>query len=74
VVERFHLLPIDLPTARVHAQMWADLAAAGTMVGMHDLWLGAASLAHDLTIATANLRDFSRIPGVILEDWSPATG
>jgi predicted nucleic acid-binding protein len=54
VIDRFPLLPVDLRTARVHAEVWADLAAKGRLIGAHDLWLAAACLAHDLTLATAN--------------------
>ncbi len=44
ILERFPLLPVDLATARVHAQVWATLAAAGTLIGPHDLWLAATCI------------------------------
>lgn len=70
VIDRFPLLPVDLPTARIHAELWAELAGAGGIIGSHDLWLGAACLVHDLSLATANVREFSRVPGLQVEDWS----
>jgi len=70
IIDRFPLLPVDLPTARVHAETAAELAATGRMIGAHDLWLAAAALAHGLTLATANVRDFERVPGLLVEDWS----
>jgi tRNA(fMet)-specific endonuclease VapC len=70
VIERFPLLPVDLPTARLHAELWADLSGQGRLIGAHDLWLAAAALAHGLTLATANLREFGRVPGLDVEDWS----
>lgn len=69
VIDRFPLLPIDLPTARTRARVWADLAASGTSVGAHDLWLAAACIAHGLTLATANLRELARVPGLVVEGW-----
>jgi predicted nucleic acid-binding protein len=33
ILGRSPLLPVDLATARAHAQVWADLAAAGKMIG-----------------------------------------
>ena len=66
VIDRFAVLPISLPTAR----LWAELAEAGETIGSHDLWLGAACLAHDLSLATSNLREFRRIPGLQVEDWA----
>jgi tRNA(fMet)-specific endonuclease VapC len=70
VIDRFPLLPVDLPTARTHAEVWADLASRGRLIGPHDLWLAAAALAHGLTLATANVREFERVPGLVVEDWS----
>ncbi len=70
VIDAFPLLPVDLPTARIHAELWAGLAAAGRMIGAHDLWLAAAAVAHDLTLATSNLRELERVPGLTAEDWS----
>jgi tRNA(fMet)-specific endonuclease VapC len=70
VIDLFPLLPVDLPTARAHAEIWAQLAAAGRPIGAHDLWLAAACLAHGLTLATANVREFRQVPGLEVEDWS----
>ena len=69
ILERFPLLPVDLATARAHAQVWAELAAAGLMIGPHDLWLAATCIAHGLTMVTANVREFARVPGLALEVW-----
>lgn len=38
-------------------------------IGPHDLWLAAAALAHGLTLATGNLREFDRVPGLDVEAW-----
>jgi tRNA(fMet)-specific endonuclease VapC len=69
ILERFPLLPVDLATARIHAQVWAELAAAGRMIGSHDLWLAATCIAHGLTMVTANVREFTRVPGLAVEVW-----
>jgi tRNA(fMet)-specific endonuclease VapC len=68
-LERFPLLPVDLATARAHARLWADLASAGISIGPHDLWLAASCVAHGLVMVTANLREFSRVPGLAVESW-----
>lgn len=70
VLDRFPILSLDLPTARAHAELWAELAADGRLIGAHDLWLAAAALAHGLTLATANIRDFDRVPGLAVEEWA----
>ncbi|MFW6084397.1 MAG: type II toxin-antitoxin system VapC family toxin [Gemmatimonadota bacterium] len=70
ILDSFPLLPIDLPTARAHARLWAHLAAAGRPIGPHDQWLAAACLAHGLTLATANVREFGRVEGLSIENWT----
>jgi predicted nucleic acid-binding protein len=69
VIDAFPLLPVDLPTARLHAELWAELPGPGRLIGAHDLWLAAAAVAHDLTLVTANVREFERIPGLEIEAW-----
>ncbi|NJD10252.1 MAG: type II toxin-antitoxin system VapC family toxin [Gemmatimonadetes bacterium] len=66
----FPVLAADLNVARTHAALWAELTAAGTPVGAHDLWIAATAVAHDLSLATLNRRDFDRVPGLEVEDWS----
>jgi predicted nucleic acid-binding protein len=44
----------------------AGLAARGDAVGAHDLWIAATALAHGLGLATGNVADFERIPGLRL--------
>jgi len=70
LLERFPLLSVDLACARAHAQLWADLRQGGALIGPHDLWLAATCVAHGLTMITANLREFSRVPGLTLEVWA----
>src|SRR5262245_8586193 len=70
ILARFPLLPVDLATARAHAQVWAVLMAAGQMIGPHDLWLAATCIAHGLTMVTANVRECVRVPGLQVEVWS----
>ena len=69
VLARFPLLEINLATARIHAQIGADLTASGTLIGPNDLWLAATCIAHGLSIATGNVREFNRVPGLIVESW-----
>lgn len=69
VLSAFPILPVDLPTARAHAQLWSDLRSRGDMIGIHDAWLAAACLAHGLRVATLNAREFERVPGLDVEVW-----
>ena len=69
VLAAFDPVPITESVARVHASVWATLAAKGEAVGAHDLWIAATALAHGFDLATDDARSFRRIPGLnVLSD------
>ncbi len=69
VLENFPILPIGLPAARAHAQLWAALNSKGSPIGAHDLWLAASCVAFGHSIITRNAREFKRVPGLKVESW-----
>jgi tRNA(fMet)-specific endonuclease VapC len=69
ILERFPVLPFDLRVARLHAALWADLAARGVGVGERDLLIGATALAYGYEVVTRDQRSFPRIPGLALVRW-----
>ena len=58
------VLPFGVAEARRHAELWASLVRAGTLVGPHDMLIGATALARGDGLATLNVREYSRIPGL----------
>jgi tRNA(fMet)-specific endonuclease VapC len=60
------ILSFDLAVARVHARLWAELRGAGQMIGPHDLLIAATALAGSHSILTHNLREFARVPGLVV--------
>lgn len=63
-LETLRVLPFDLPEARVHAAIWAEMAAAGALIGPHDLIIAATALANGYEVLTQNVREFERVPGL----------
>jgi len=59
-------IPFSLQIARVHARIWADLAAARVTVDAADLEVAATTIALGWGLATLNRRDFARIAGIRL--------
>jgi tRNA(fMet)-specific endonuclease VapC len=57
-------LDVTEQIARVHADIWAQLAAKGELIGAHDLWIAATALANGMRLATSNTRGFHRVPGL----------
>lgn len=64
VLAAFPTLSFDLLAARVHARLWAGLAASGTEVGAHDRLVAATAISAGWQVGTANVRHFNRIPGL----------
>ena len=64
LLARLDAVPITEPVARVHAEIWAQLAGKGAVIGSHDLWIAATALAHGFGVATRNDRNFGRVRGL----------
>jgi tRNA(fMet)-specific endonuclease VapC len=62
-------LPFDGKAAREYGEIRAYLAGQGTPIGPYDLQIPAIARAHSLILVTHNTREFSRVPGLVLEDW-----
>lgn len=69
LLRRFPLLPIELPIARQHAKLWAALKMQGQVIGLHDSWIAATCLVHNLTLITNNVRKFERVAELHIECW-----
>ena len=67
--EDFVSPPFDDQAAEVYGRIRAELEAAGTPIGSHDMQIAAIALANNLILVTHNTREFSRIAGLQLEDW-----
>jgi tRNA(fMet)-specific endonuclease VapC len=62
----------DEACAEISARIRADLARQGTPVGLMDLHIAATALVHNLTLVSNNMREFSRIAGLRIENWTLA--
>jgi len=64
VLDAFPTIPFDLRSARVHARLWADLAAAGRDIGPHDRLIAATALTHGWCVVTSDVRHFRQVYGL----------
>ena len=64
------LLAFDAADARAAAQIRADLRRKGTPIGPYDLLIAGQALARGLVVVTRNVREFGRVEGLEVEDWS----
>ncbi len=63
------VLPFDGAAGETYGRIRADLERRGTPVAEPDLRIAAIALVHNLTVVTGNVRHFSRVPGLQVEDW-----
>lgn len=66
----FAWLPFDDAAADCYATARYHLEARGTSIGERDLIIAATALPHGLTVITHNSREFGRVPGLRVQDWS----
>lgn len=66
----FSILAFDAQDARMVGEIRADLSARGTPIGPYDVLIAAQARAHDLTLITNNVREFARVDGLRVEDWT----
>ena len=69
VLPRLTVLPFDLESARVFGRLKASLEKRGLPRSEPDLRIASIGLQHGLTIVTGNVRHFSEIPGLAVENW-----
>ena len=67
--QRFDCIDLDLSSAQKAGEVRAHLRKLGTPIGEYDLLIAGIALARKLTVVTHNTREFSRVPGLQVEDW-----
>jgi len=69
ILSALEILPLEAPVDHVYADIRHHLARQGTPIGPNDLLIAAHALANNLTVVTANVAEFSRVPGLKVENW-----
>lgn len=69
VLETIVIEDFKAPADAAYAELRVALEKAGTPIGQMDMLIAAHALALDATLVTANEREFSRVPGLKVENW-----
>lgn len=64
------IIPFERADAKLAGELRAKLEAAGRPIGAYDLLLAGQAMHHKMTLITANVGEFSRVKGLVWEDWS----
>lgn len=66
---QIHSLPFDERAAQQYGSLRVLLERQGRLIGPYDLQIAAIALVHGARLVTHNTDEFSRVPGLTLEDW-----
>lgn len=69
VLTGIDVLHFDHLADQHYAILRQHLIASGQPIGPVDMFIAAHALALGLTLVTANIREFSRVPGLKVENW-----
>lgn len=69
IIRVSRILPFDAASARRAAVIRNELAKKSQLIGPLDMLIAATASAHGATLVTRNTAEFSRVPGLLTEDW-----
>jgi len=69
ILSALEVLPFDPPADRHYADIRQQLTRRGEIIGPNDLLIAAHARSQNLTVITANTREFSRVPELGVENW-----
>ena len=69
ILSALDVLPLEPPTDRHYGEIRQQLTREGKPIGPNDLLIAAHARALNLTVVTANTREFSRVPGLRVDNW-----
>ena len=69
VLEGIDILPLEERADRHYGEIRSELERIGRPIGYNDLLIAAHALVLGATLVTHNTGEFSRVPGLVIEDW-----
>ena len=69
-ISNFVIIPFGKKCSKPYGKIRQDLNTAGTPIGGNDMLIAATVIANDGILVTHNVGEFSRIEGLVIEDWT----
>ena len=69
VLGEIEVLPLSAPVDLIYGELRHGLEKAGKPIGPNDMLIAAHSLMTDCVLVTANVGEFSRVRGLMVESW-----
>jgi tRNA(fMet)-specific endonuclease VapC len=73
ILKALPFCPFGEPVDHHYGEIRVELERRGTPIGPNDLLIAAQCRALDLCLITANVGEFSRVPGLRIENWLGST-
>jgi tRNA(fMet)-specific endonuclease VapC len=70
LLARLRSMPFDLDAAREAARIRFDFERLGLVIGPSDLMIAGTALSRGAVLVTNNTREFARVKGLRLADWT----
>ena len=73
LAELIQYIPVESVTssaAQAYGEIRETLEKQGQVIGNNDIWIAAHAMALDVTLATNNDREFLRVIGLSVENWT----
>jgi tRNA(fMet)-specific endonuclease VapC len=64
------VLDYSAQDARAAAEIRAELERQGRRIGEYDTLIAGQAFARNLVLVTANTKEFERVKGLVVEDWT----
>ncbi len=71
-LRRIRIVPLTEDVSSHYAEIRAVLKKSGQIIGANDLFVAAHARSLGLTLVTNNVREFGRVPGLLVENWAAA--
>jgi tRNA(fMet)-specific endonuclease VapC len=68
-INSVHVLPYNREDALTSANIRSSLKIIGTPIGAYDLLIAATCINNNLTLVTSNVKEFTRINELLIENW-----
>ncbi|MGB2635493.1 MAG: type II toxin-antitoxin system VapC family toxin [Candidatus Acidiferrum sp.] len=69
ILASFEVYALDHGIVEIYGRLRNELESAGRAIGALDMFIAAQALSLSATLVTSNKKEFSRVPGLLVEDW-----
>lgn len=63
------VIPFDERATQAYGKIRAELERQGIVIGSMDMLIASQAISLELTLVTNNVRELSRIPSLVIENW-----